>query len=279
MWKAEMRSMFGFESQGLRCLMLVRAIPIALAAVLVLPDGAIAQSGEASGVSDRLKSLFKKKSTTGAAAGAPKAPAGPTGTATGAAGTGTGAAAGAAGAGAATGAAAKSPAAAPSSAVLPPWPGTTRFVDPNNPASINDGEGTASAPYRTIEYAMTRLQPGEHVVDDVFGGTVPEQASRERAHRALEHEVDLFEGDRLTGASPLEQHVGDVNVRESGHAVVLDARGPQRVARDAERVAAGQPECAAAVPGSAVATTGASAGPGASLHWKYGDSASHLRSG
>lgn len=141
--------------------LILRAIILAMAAVLVAPESVYAQAGAPEGISDRLKSLFKKKSASGTAAQPAKAPPSPVGsTVTGTAAVGTGTAA----AGAAGTKSPSSPGAAPASAVLPPWPGTTRFVDPNNPASVNDGEGTAAAPYRTIEYAMTRLQPGDRLL-------------------------------------------------------------------------------------------------------------------
>src|SRR3954465_8894072 len=38
-----------------------------------------------------------------------------------------------------------------------------RLVDPRHAAASDSGEGTAEAPFRSIKYAMSKLQPGDHL--------------------------------------------------------------------------------------------------------------------
>ncbi len=39
-----------------------------------------------------------------------------------------------------------------------------RFVDPSNPAAQDVGFGSLAMPYRTLTFAMSQLQPGDHLV-------------------------------------------------------------------------------------------------------------------
>ena len=41
---------------------------------------------------------------------------------------------------------------------------TERHVDPANAAAADMGEGSITAPFRSLKYAMSRLQPGDHLV-------------------------------------------------------------------------------------------------------------------
>jgi len=49
---------------------------------------------------------------------------------------------------------------------------TERYVDPSQKTAVDSGTGTAAVPFKTLSYAMSRLQPGDHLI--IMAGTYRE---------------------------------------------------------------------------------------------------------
>jgi coenzyme F420-reducing hydrogenase delta subunit len=81
---------------------------------------------------------------------------------------------------------------------------TERYVDPSQKAAVDSGTGTAAVPFKTVSYAMSRLQPGDHLI--IMPGTYRDaMVFPNRAWSAAQPTLIEGEGEVLIKGSDVVQ--------------------------------------------------------------------------